>query len=65
MDYFYHIEETAERDHVLRRNGQPEKRDGYITDLIAGEAEEFIAANRERPFFLYVPFTAPHARWTR
>ena len=61
MDYFYHIEETAERDHVLRRNGQPEKRDGYITDLIAGEAEEFIAANRERPFFLYVPFTAPHA----
>ena len=61
MDYFHHIEDSAERGHVLRLNGQPEKREGYITDMIANEAERFIAANHGRPFFLYVPFTAPHS----
>lgn len=61
MDYFHHIEDSAERGHMLRLNGRPEKREGYITDLIADEAEHFIAANLGRPFFLYVPFTAPHS----
>ncbi len=33
---------------------------GHVTDLIADEAVEWIAARGERPFFLYVPFTAVH-----
>ena len=67
MDYFHHVEPTPVpgndrlQAHVLRLDGRPEKRDGYFTDIIAGEAEQFIATNRDRPFFLYVPFNAPHS----
>lgn len=43
------------------RNEQPLQEQGYVTDLIAAEAERVIAAqSQDRPFFLYVPFTAPH-----
>ncbi len=60
MDYFHHVEDAAEPT-ALYLNGKPIVRDGYFTELVAAEAEQFIAANRARPFFLYVPFTAPHA----
>jgi arylsulfatase A-like enzyme len=33
---------------------------GYVTDYFAEEAARSIAANRDRPFFLYVGFSAPH-----
>ncbi|NIA14878.1 MAG: sulfatase-like hydrolase/transferase [Nitrospiraceae bacterium] len=33
---------------------------GYTTDLIGKYACEFIRANKDRPFFCYVPFSAPH-----
>jgi len=36
------------------------KEEGYATDLFRREALRFIDENRERPFFLYVPFNAPH-----
>lgn len=32
----------------------------YAPQLMIAEAEKFIAANRERPFFLYLPFIEPH-----
>lgn len=32
----------------------------YLTDLIAERASEFISRHSDQPFFLYVPFTAPH-----
>ena len=32
----------------------------YSHDLIANEALKFVKANKDRPFFLYVPFTIPH-----
>ncbi|MEK6235760.1 MAG: sulfatase-like hydrolase/transferase, partial [Planctomycetales bacterium] len=34
--------------------------EGHVTDLIAAEAVRFIKKKRDRPFFLYVPFTAVH-----
>jgi arylsulfatase A-like enzyme len=34
--------------------------DGYLTDYLAGEAARAIAANRNRPFFMYLAFNAPH-----
>jgi len=34
--------------------------DPKTTDLIAGETIKFIAANKDRPFFAYVPFLAVH-----
>lgn len=33
---------------------------GYVTDYFADEAVSAIEANRNRPFFLYLSFTAPH-----
>ncbi len=32
----------------------------YATDLFRREAARFLKANKDRPFFLYVPFNAPH-----
>ena len=31
-----------------------------MTDYLADEAARAIAANRDRPFFLYLAFNAPH-----
>jgi arylsulfatase A-like enzyme len=42
------------------RNGQLIKEEGHITDLIASEAVKWIGERGEKPFFLYVPFTAVH-----
>ena len=33
---------------------------GYLTDTLAAEAADFISDHATAPFFLYVPFTAPH-----
>jgi arylsulfatase A-like enzyme len=32
----------------------------YLTQKLADEASAFIAQHKEEPFFLYVPFSAPH-----
>jgi arylsulfatase A-like enzyme len=45
---------------ALQRNGQPEGLDGYLTTVLAREASQFVDANHEAPFFLYVAFNAPH-----
>lgn len=47
--------------HDLWRNGEEIWENGqYIHDLITREAVRFIRKHREEPFFLYVPFNAPH-----
>jgi arylsulfatase A-like enzyme len=47
-------------DPLLRRNGQWVRTRGYISDVIADAAIDFITRNRERPFFAYLAFNAPH-----
>ncbi|NUQ65258.1 MAG: sulfatase-like hydrolase/transferase [Pirellulales bacterium] len=42
------------------RNEQLIEEPGHVTDLIAAEAVGWIEARGEKPFFLYVPFTAVH-----
>jgi arylsulfatase A-like enzyme len=42
------------------RNGKPEKFKGYCTDIWFDNAMKFIEANREKPFFVYIPTNAPH-----
>lgn len=42
------------------RNGQLVEEEGHVTDLIAREAVKWIEERDDRPFFLYVPFTAIH-----
>jgi arylsulfatase A-like enzyme len=61
MDYFHHVEDPPSYRPVLRLNGKAIERPGYFTDLVADEAVRFVTANKQRPFFLYVPFTAPHS----
>jgi arylsulfatase A-like enzyme len=50
-------------DPPLEHNGQMVRDRGYIVDLCTDRAIEFIEANRQRPFFCYVPFTTPHSPW--
>lgn len=35
----------------------------YSHDLMAQEALEFVRRNKEKPFFLYLPFTIPHGKF--
>ncbi len=59
IDYFTH-----ERYGVpsMYRNEQPttEDRGAYCTDLFRREAVRFVKQQQQRPFFLYLPFNAPH-----
>ncbi|MEO0436551.1 MAG: sulfatase-like hydrolase/transferase [Pseudomonadota bacterium] len=44
-----------------QRNGQTVRDEGYTTQLIAREAEQLIRERiRDKPFFLYAAFGAPH-----
>jgi N-acetylgalactosamine-6-sulfatase len=65
MDYFHHVEDPPAYAPVLRLNGAPVSRRGYATDLFANEAERWLreqaARSSGKPFFLYLPFTAPHS----
>jgi len=43
-------------------NGGPVfKTDGYMTDYLTDQAIEAIEANRNRPFFMYLAYNAPHS----
>jgi arylsulfatase A-like enzyme len=59
IDYFTHEREGGLDWH---RNGKSVREDGYSTFLLGAEAVRFIQKrDRARPFFLYVPFNAPHS----
>jgi arylsulfatase A-like enzyme len=58
VDYFHHTEPDGTL--MLYQDGRPVRRDGYLTDLLADEAIAFLRRPRRRPYFLYLPFTAPH-----
>lgn len=59
VDYFTHHEPDGEL--MLYRGAAPVSEAGYLTDLLSREATAFIRRRRTgSPFFLYLPFTAPH-----
>lgn len=59
LDSFTHRNRDDEPD--WQRDGEQLEVRGYATRLLAGEAERWIAGrDPARPFFLYLPFTAPH-----
>ena len=47
-------------DPALEHNGRTVQTRGFITDVITDYALRFIARQRDRPFFCYVPYNAPH-----
>jgi arylsulfatase A-like enzyme len=50
-------------DAELLRGTKPEKTNGYITDVLTDEAIDFINKNKDRPFFCYLAYNAPHGPW--
>ena len=59
LDYFTHRREGEVDWH---RNNETVNEEGYTTDLIAREAVKFVEDSPPAsPFFLYVPFNAPHS----
>ena len=58
IDYFAHTDRLGNAD--LWRGEEAITDDRYFTDLIADEAIDFINRHEDEPFFLYLPFNAPH-----
>ena len=60
-DFYTHkLERTGEHD--LYKDGKPFDREGVWSDTIfADEAIRFIKAESDKPFFIYLPFQAPHS----
>ena len=48
-------------DPILLKDGKPEPRKGYCTDIYIDEAIGFIERHKAEPFFLYLPTNAPHS----
>jgi len=47
-------------DDTYLHNGRAQKFEGYCTDIWFDGALKFIEANKEGPFFCYIPTNAPH-----
>ncbi|TXD76527.1 arylsulfatase [Algoriphagus ratkowskyi] len=47
-------------DPVLWHNNEQESYEGYCSDIFATEAINFIEKNKDKPFFTYLSFNAPH-----
>lgn len=68
FDDFYGFSNTGVDFWTHERYGMPSlfrgnkriKEEGYTTDLFKREALRFIDENKDGPFFLYMPFNAPH-----
>ncbi|MHB9023094.1 MAG: sulfatase-like hydrolase/transferase [Armatimonadota bacterium] len=50
-------------DALMMLDGKPVQTKGYFSDVITDDALTFITANADRPFYLSLHFTAPHAPW--
>lgn len=48
-------------DPMLEQNGQIVKGEGFIIDDLTNKGISFIEQNKDKPFFLYLPFNTPHA----
>ncbi|TDU71053.1 arylsulfatase A-like enzyme [Prosthecobacter fusiformis] len=57
---YNHQYKEGEYTHTWHRDGTLITEEGHVTDLLANEAVAWISSRSERPFFLYVPFTAVH-----
>ncbi len=45
---------------ALIRNDKPATFDGYLTTALSRDAANFVENNKDKPFFLYVAYNAPH-----
>lgn len=57
-DYHAHCEKNQRKD--LYEQGQEITSKEYMTDYIADKSIAFMRENKDKPFFMYVAFNAPH-----
>jgi arylsulfatase A-like enzyme len=55
-----HRYKQGEFTNTWHRDGQLLTEEGHVTDLVAREAIAWLKSRGDKPFFLYVPFTAVH-----
>ena len=55
-----HRYKTGEFTNTWHRDGQLVEEEGHVTDLITREAIQWLESRTDKPFLLYVPFTAVH-----
>ena len=61
---YWKIDVSATEDprmHALMEDRSPATFTGYLTDALTDKAIEFVTEEREQPFFLYLPYNAPHS----
>ncbi len=56
-DYYTHVYDGR---NDLFRDTESVTQEGYATDLWADAAIDFMKRHQEKPFFVYLPFNAPH-----
>jgi arylsulfatase A-like enzyme len=60
-DHLWRNEEKVPLKGNVVENGVASKRGQYSADLFAEEALQFVEKNKDKPFFLYLALTSPHA----
>jgi arylsulfatase A-like enzyme len=60
VDYHSHVSEAGSRELDWWKNEKIENEQGYATDLLTRYATQFISENKQRPFFAYLAYGAPH-----
>lgn len=63
VDYHTHIAGYGLKQLDWWNNREIKNEAGYTTDLLTKHATNFIARNKEKPFFLYLAQGAPHEPW--
>jgi len=61
VDYISHNDPFGNSS--LYQNYKTEKRQGYLTDILAEQAVAFLSRKHDKPFFLSLQFSAPHWPW--
>ena len=56
----YKNEGTDPQNRLERGFGRFEEHEGYLTDVLAEEANAFMERNKDRPFFVFLSFNAVH-----
>ncbi|MEL6104602.1 MAG: sulfatase [Planctomycetota bacterium] len=60
--YFYNPDrdDRPTSNKRIEQDGKTVAFDGYLTDVLGQQAATFVTKKSERPFFLFLSFTAPH-----
>jgi arylsulfatase A-like enzyme len=63
VDYHTHVAGYGQKQLDWWNGKKIENEEGYTTDLLTKYAVDFIARNKDAPFFLYLAHAAPHDPW--